>query len=75
MPYKSAYEDLDIPKCNILSFLFPEGETPSDKPVWMDAANPDHSLSPRQMLSWVKRFAVGLDNLGIPKHRAIMVYR
>lgn len=74
MPYKSPYRDVDIPKCNILSFLFPEGEPVSDKPVWLDAGNPDHNLSPKQMLSWVKRFAVGLDNLGVPKHKAIMVY-
>ncbi|ETN41731.1 uncharacterized protein HMPREF1541_03667 [Cyphellophora europaea CBS 101466] len=74
MPYKSRYPDIDIPKCNILSYVFPESEKPSTKPVWIDAANPDNSLSPAQMLSWVKRFAVGLDNLGVPKHRAVMVY-
>ncbi|KPI38339.1 putative acyl-coenzyme A synthetase [Cyphellophora attinorum] len=74
MPYKSPYPDLEIPKCNVLSFVFPEGEKPSNKPLWIDAANPDHSLSPAQMLSWVKRFAVGLDNLQIPKEKAIMVF-
>jgi 4-coumarate--CoA ligase len=74
MPYKSPYKDLEIPQCNILSYLFPEGEQPSDKPVWIDAANPEHNISPKQMLLWVKRFAAGLDNLGVPKNKAVMVY-
>lgn len=74
MPYKSPYPDLDIPKCNVLSYVFPENETPSDKPVWIDAAIPDHYITPAGMLSWVRRFAVGLDKLGVPEHRAVMVY-
>lgn len=74
MPYSSPFTPLDIPKCNILSYLFPPGKKVSEKPLWIDAANPSHSLSPAQMLSWVKRFAVGLDRLGVQQQEAIMVF-
>jgi acyl-CoA synthetase (AMP-forming)/AMP-acid ligase II len=74
MIYKSPYPDIDIPKCNILSYLFPPGKAPSNKPVWIDAADPSRSLSCAQMLSWVKRFAVGLDKLGVGKGQVVMVF-
>ena len=74
MPHKSIYPDIDIPKTNILTYIFGDGESLSNEPLWIDAANPSHSLSPAQMLSWVKRFAVGLDRLGIPEEQAIMVF-
>lgn len=74
MPYSSPFPSLDIPKCNILSYLFPPGKKISEKPLWIDAANPSHSLSAAQMLSWVKRFAVGLDRLGVQQQEAIMVF-
>ena len=40
----------------------------------MDAADPSKSLSPAQMLQWVKRLAVGLDRLGVAKGEAVMVF-
>lgn len=74
MPYSSPFPPLDIPKCNILSFLFPPGKAPSTKPIWFDAADDSHSLSAAQMLAWVKRFAVGLDKLGVKEQEAVMVF-
>jgi 4-coumarate--CoA ligase len=74
MPYSSPYPDIPIPKCNILSYVFPQDGHLSDKPVWIDASDPSHHLTAKSMLTWVKRFAKGLDNLGIPKQKAIMVY-
>lgn len=74
MPYSSPYASLEFPECNILSYLFPTGKTPSSKPLWIDATDPSHSLSPAQMLSWVKRFAVGLDRLGVKQQEAVMVF-
>ncbi|KAK5061267.1 hypothetical protein LTR84_007809 [Exophiala bonariae] len=74
MPYTSPWPALDIPKCNILSYLFPPGVSPSEKPIWIDATDTSKSLSPAQMLSWIKRFAVGLDRLGISQQEAIMVF-
>ena len=40
----------------------------------MDAANTSNSLSAAQMLSWIKRFAKGLDSLGIGPERAVMIF-
>jgi 4-coumarate--CoA ligase len=74
MPFKSPYPDIDIPKSNILSYIFGDGKSLSTKPQWMDASDPSNSLSPAQMVSWVKRFAVGLDRMGIPEAVAVMVF-
>ncbi|EXJ84529.1 hypothetical protein A1O3_05198 [Capronia epimyces CBS 606.96] len=73
MPYSSPFPPLDIPKCNILSYLFPPDKAVSDQPLWLDAADTSHSLSPAQTLSWVKRFALGLDKLGVAQQQAVMV--
>ncbi len=74
MPYKSKWPHLDIPNCNILSYLYPYDKPISNKPLWIDAAVPEKSLSPSQMLSWVKRLAVALDKLGIKKEQAVVVF-
>lgn len=74
MPHRSPYPDIDIPKCNLLTYIFGDGQSLSTTPLWIDAANPTNSLSPAQMLSWVKRFAVGMDRLGIPESSAVMVF-
>jgi len=74
MPYSSPYPDLDIPKQNILSYLFPPDKPLSTKPLWIDAQNPSLSLSQAQMLLWIRRFAVGLDKLCIKEQQAVMVF-
>ncbi len=74
MPFCSPYPDIDIPKCNILTYIFGDGQSLSDQPQWIDATDTSNSLSLPQMLSWVKRFAVGLDRMGIPESSAVMVY-
>ncbi|KIV93841.1 hypothetical protein PV10_05026 [Exophiala mesophila] len=74
MPYRSPYPPIDIPKCNILSYLFPSDKPLSEKPLWIDAANPSHSLSPAQMLLWIKRLAAGLDRIGVGESQAILVF-
>ncbi|KEF54369.1 uncharacterized protein A1O9_09535 [Exophiala aquamarina CBS 119918] len=71
---KSPYDDINIPKCNILSYLFPTGKDPSLTPLWIDAKFPRNSLSPADLLLWVKKFALGLDNLGIGENTAIMEF-
>lgn len=72
--YTSPWPSLDIPACNILSYLFPPKTQASCTPIWIDADNTSISLSPAQMLSLVKRFAVGLDSLGIAEAEAIMIF-
>ena len=73
MLHKSVFPRLDLPSTNILNYLYPPNQTVSDKPIWIDAQNPAHSLSPRQMLSWVRRLGLGLDNLGVAKGEVVMI--
>jgi len=73
MPQKSPFT-LDIPKTDVLSYVFPEGKEPLDKPIWIDASSTSNALSPKQVLYWVKRLGVGLDKLGIKQNEAVMMY-
>lgn len=68
-PYK-----IDIPAIDLLSYVFPQGKVPSDKPIWIDADDTSNSLSPKQVLSLVKRFGVGLDSIGVHRGEAVMMY-
>jgi len=72
--YTSPWAPLDIPKCNVLSYLFPPRIASSDTPIWIDADTTSSSLSTAQMLSMIKRFALRLDKLGIAQKEAIMVF-
>lgn len=72
MPIKSPYQ-IDIPATNILSYVFPDSEEPSDRPIWIDAEDASNSLSPEQLLYWIRRLAVGLDNLGLKHGEAAMM--
>ncbi|KAK4944500.1 hypothetical protein LTR10_016174 [Elasticomyces elasticus] len=74
MPYTSPWAPLEIPRCNILSYLFPSSLAPSEKPLWIDAVDTSNSISPAQMLFWIKRFAVGLDRLGVPQQEVVLVF-
>ncbi|KAK0287045.1 hypothetical protein LTR35_004515 [Friedmanniomyces endolithicus] len=74
MIIRSPIPDVDIPKVDILTHLFPDGKPVSDNPVWIDAANPQNHLSPRQLLLWVKRLALGLDRLGSKHGDIVMIY-
>jgi 4-coumarate--CoA ligase len=73
MPFTSPFPSLDIPKIDLLSYLFPAGSEPSEEPIWIDASNPENCLSPRQALSWIKRLAIGLDRLGIQPQEVVMI--
>ncbi|KAI1967118.1 hypothetical protein LOZ58_000613 [Ophidiomyces ophidiicola] len=65
MPFSSPFPPLQIPKVDLLSYLFPPNAPVSDKPIWIDAEHPENCLSPRQLLQWVRRLAFGLDRLGV----------
>lgn len=73
MPEKSPFQ-IDIPATDVLSYVFPDGQAPSDKPIWIDAANTSNSLSPKQVLRWVKQLGVGLDKFGVKQNEAVMMY-
>jgi acyl-CoA synthetase (AMP-forming)/AMP-acid ligase II len=74
MPFTSPFPDLQIPKVNILTYLFPTGKTPSAKPLWIDSKDLSISLSPSQLLRWVKRLAFGLERIGLKKGDVVMIY-
>ena len=74
MPFKSTFPLLDIPKVDILSYLFPDNESLSEMPVWFDSENPEYHLSPKELLQWVKRLAVGLDKLGVKRGEVVMIF-
>ena len=63
MPFPSPFPTLDIPKCNLLDYLFPQGAVPSDTPIWIDSKDTDQHLTPRSLLQWSKRLALGLDRM------------
>ncbi|KAL5116307.1 hypothetical protein ACEQ8H_005765 [Pleosporales sp. CAS-2024a] len=73
MPFSSPFPKLDIPKCNLLEYLFPKGKAPSDTPLWIDSEDPSHYLTPRTLLQWTKRLALGLDRIGSKPGEVVMI--
>ena len=73
MRFSSPWPQIAFPKCNILSNLLPANPEPSGKLIWIDAADTSKCLSAVQMKPWIKRFAVGLENLGVAEQQAVMV--
>ena len=73
MVFTSPFPDIDIPSSNLVSYLFPEGQQPSDEPTWIDSKDPEHNLSPRQLLEWVKRLSFGLERLGLKRGDVVMI--
>ncbi|OJD40767.1 4-coumarate-ligase [Diplodia corticola] len=74
MPLASPFAPLHIEQTDLLAYLFPPGQHVSDKPLWIDATNPERSLSPRQMLQWIKRLAIGLDKVGCARGQVVLTY-
>lgn len=72
MPQKSPFQ-IDIPLTDVLSYVFPENTQPYDKPIWIDAVQPDRSLTPKQLLDWVKRLGLGLDRLNVGQNECVMI--
>lgn len=73
MVFKSPYPNIPIPETNIVHRLFPPGKPVSDKPHWIDAADPNHYLTPAQGLLWAKRLGLGLDRLGVPEGARVLL--
>ena len=74
MPFSSPFPNLDIPKVDILTYLFPPGSAPSTEPLWIDSKDTKLSLSAAQLLLWVKRLAFGLERIGLRKGDIVMIY-
>jgi 4-coumarate--CoA ligase len=73
MPSQSPFQ-IDIPQTDLLSYVFPPSEPASDKPLWIDADDTRHSISPRQLIQWVKRLGSGLQDLGLQRQDVVMMY-
>lgn len=73
MTYQSIFPPPSFPQTNILTYLHPDPDAVSDKPIWFDAVDPQRCLSPRQMLWWVRRLGFGFDRLAIPPGTVIMI--
>ena len=73
MVIPSPYPDLAIPEQDILSYIFGAGDSLSEQPLWINAANPDTYLSLRSGLEWIKRLAIGLDNLGLETGAVVLI--
>ncbi|PNS21195.1 4-coumarate--CoA ligase-like 7 [Sphaceloma murrayae] len=73
MSLRSPFQ-LDIPATDILSLVYPPRSRPSDQPVWIDAEQTSHSLSPAQALQWIKRLGAGLDALHVGQDEVVMMY-
>lgn len=73
MLIRSPYPDLNIPEQDVLTYLFGSGDSLSERPLWINAANPATYLSLRTGLQWIKRLAVGLDRMGVNKGDVLMI--
>ncbi|CAK4033500.1 4-coumarate-- ligase-like 7 [Lecanosticta acicola] len=74
MPFRSSFPDVHVQSTNILSYLFPPRTAQEeDTALWIDAKDPSKYISSRQALTLIRRFAAGLDRMGIPQDSAIMV--
>jgi 4-coumarate--CoA ligase len=74
MPLASPFPVIDLPKVDILTYLFPLGQKVSTKPLWIDSKDTSISLSPAQLLQWVKRLSLGLEKTGVTKGDVVMIY-
>jgi acyl-coenzyme A synthetase/AMP-(fatty) acid ligase len=74
MPFTSPFPNLDIPKCNLLDYLFPRGQEPAEIPLWIDSKDTDQYLTSRTLQQWSKRLALGLDRVGSKPGEVVMIY-
>ncbi|KAB8360696.1 hypothetical protein FH972_024433 [Carpinus fangiana] len=73
MPEQSRYH-IDIPETDLLTWLFPPDSTPSNEPLYIDAEQPSHYLSPAQVLLWTSRLALGLQQIGLREGDVVLVH-
>ncbi|KAL8991898.1 MAG: hypothetical protein Q9169_007555 [Polycauliona sp. 2 TL-2023] len=74
MPFQAPYELIDIPKTNILLYLFPNAEEASLEPLWISPETPEESVSAAELLQWVKRLGSGFDKVGIKEGEVVVVF-
>lgn len=74
MPWKSRWS-IDIPTQSLPSFLFKSPDaTLGNKPILIDAENPEYSLTHHSYREWSKRLALGLRNAGFQPGDRLLLY-
>lgn len=74
MVIHSPFPNVDFQRTNIVFRLFPPGGKPSEEPLWIDSKDTKVSLSPAQLLGWMKRLACGLGKAGLKRGDVVMIY-
>ncbi|KAI4282590.1 MAG: hypothetical protein L6R35_005368, partial [Caloplaca aegaea] len=74
MPFYSPFRDVEIPRTNVLTYLFPRAKSAKDTPLWIDSKNSEESIAATDLLQWTIRIGVGLDKLGINEGEVILVH-
>ncbi|KAL9017273.1 MAG: hypothetical protein Q9185_005394 [Variospora sp. 1 TL-2023] len=52
MPFYSPFRDLEIPRTNVLTYLFPRAESAKDTPLWIDSKNSEESIGATDLLHY-----------------------
>ncbi|KAF2200694.1 amp dependent CoA ligase [Delitschia confertaspora ATCC 74209] len=72
MPF-FAKEHSDIPTQDILSWHFDNPQYDIDKPIYLDAANPERKISAREGKSLIRKIAAGLRKHGLKRGDCVVV--
>jgi 4-coumarate--CoA ligase len=73
MPFL-AQTHVDIPKQDLLSWMFDNPQYDIDMPIYIDAANPSRSISCRQAKSLIRRLAAGFREAGVQKGDCVCLH-
>ncbi|RDW87347.1 hypothetical protein BP5796_03041 [Coleophoma crateriformis] len=74
MVFRSPHPALKIPQTHILDFLFPSGDTPWKRPIWIDATDPAKSLTLKDSLDCIRRLGLGLQNRGVEENDVAVLF-
>ncbi|KFX98047.1 hypothetical protein O988_04568 [Pseudogymnoascus sp. VKM F-3808] len=74
MIFKSVHPRLTIPQTNLVDYLFPADQEPSNEPLWIDSADPSHFLSEAEVVQWSKSLSKGLGDAGLRQGEVVMLF-
>lgn len=73
MPFL-AQSHLPIPTQDLLSWMLDKPQYDVDMPIYVDAANPERSISHRQARVMVRRLAAGFKKAGLKKGDVVCIH-
>jgi acyl-coenzyme A synthetase/AMP-(fatty) acid ligase len=74
MIFKSVHPRLAIPQTNLVDYLFPADQEPSNEPLWIDSEDPSHFLSEAEVVQWSKSLSKGLGDAGLRQGEVVMLF-